>query len=249
MNNIKVSIIIPYFKKRKYIKNTLKSVINQSYKSFEVIIIYDDNDKNDLLYVKKLIKTDKRIKLLVNKKNLGAGKSRNIGIANAKGSYICFLDADDIWRTNKLQFQLNYMKKNNYLFTHTSYSIIKKNNKIISTRFAKSFGTYNDLLFSCDIGLSTVMIKKEIFKNKMYFPKTRTKEDFILWLKILKKNIKIFGIKKNLSYWINDSQSLSSDTLQKLIDGFKVYRVYMGYGYLKSIIYLFFLSLNYLKKL
>lgn len=245
----KISIIIPYYKKKKFFKKTINSIFLQTYKKFEVIIIYDDENLDELQLVKKLTKKDKRFKIIINKKNIGPGYSRNKGIKFSTGDYICFLDADDIWRTNKLQFQLNYMKKNNYLITHTSYSIINKNNKIISTRFAKSFGTYNDLLFSCDIGLSTVMIKKEIFKNKIYFPKTRTKEDFILWLNILKKNIKIFGIKKNLSYWINDSQSLSSDTLQKLIDGFKVYRVYMGYSYLKSIIYLFFLSLNYLKKL
>ena len=75
-----VSIIIPYFKKKKYIADTINSILNQTYKNFEIIIVYDDPEKKDLEYIKKLISTDNRVKLIVNEKNLGAGISRNIGI-------------------------------------------------------------------------------------------------------------------------------------------------------------------------
>ena len=92
------------------------------------------------------------------------------------------------------------------------------------------------------------MIKKEVFKKNIYFPKLRTKEDFVLWLRILKKNIEIFGIKNNLCYWTKNNQSLSSNNFQKLIDGYRVYKIYMNYSFLKSIIYLFILSLNFVKK-
>lgn len=247
MNNIKVSVIIPYFKKRKYIKNTLRSVINQSYKSFEVIIIYDDNDKNDLLYVKKLVKTDKRIKLLVNKKNLGAGRSRNIGIANAKGSYICFLDADDIWKKNKLLTQLNFMTKNNHLISHTSYEIIKKN-KVLEKRIARNFLNFKSLLKSCDIGLSTVMISKKVFKKNIKFSNLKTKEDFILWLEILKLNYVIYGLDKVLVRWQKTEGSLSSSIIQKLSDSYVVYNKFIKFNPVKSVYYTLLLSINFLKK-
>ena len=104
---IDVSVIIPYYKKLNFIKKTLRSIKNQTYKNLEIIIIYDDQDLFDLKYIKKLIKTDCRIKLVVNKNPLGAGLSRNLGIKIAKGSFVAFIDADDLWKKNKIQLQLD----------------------------------------------------------------------------------------------------------------------------------------------
>ena len=91
-----VSVIIPYFKKRKFFLTTLKSVLNQSYKNFEIIIVYDDEDLSEYNFLKKVIKNKKKIKLFKNKKNLGVGLSRNYGIKKSKGKYIAFIDADDL---------------------------------------------------------------------------------------------------------------------------------------------------------
>jgi len=242
-----VSVIIPYFRKKKYFLKTLNSVINQSFKKIEIILIYDDKNKKDLTYVKKIIKKDKRIKLIVNKTNYGAGISRNIGIKFSKGKYISFLDADDVWLRNKLKIQFNYMKKNNLNFTHTSYKIIDENSNYISQRKARNFMSVNDLIKSCDIGLSTVMIKRKLLNQKS-FPKLKTKEDYVLWLKLLSKNVKIYGIKDNLVLWRKVKNSLSSSFFQKMIDGFRVYNTYMRYNFLKSLFFLFFLSFNYLRK-
>ena len=107
----KVSVIIPYFRKKSFVKKTLFSVLKQSYKNFEVIIIYDDINQSDLKYIKKLSKIDKRIKLFINKKNIGAGPSRNKGIFKARGKFISFIDADDVWKINKLKLQVNFMEK------------------------------------------------------------------------------------------------------------------------------------------
>ena len=243
-----VSVVIPYFKKREYINKCIQSVLRQNYKNFEIIIIYDDQDYSDLSYLKSIAKKNKRIQLIINSKSLGAGLSRNKGIKIAKGKFIAFLDADDYWDKNKLKFQLKFMKKNNYLVSHTSYQIIDKKDKNISSRVAKNFFRLEDLLYSCDIGLSTMMLKKNIFSKNIRFPNIKTKEDFILWLNILKKKIPILGYNKKLTYWRKLDNSLSSSTFQKLFDGFKVYYVYMNYSFVKSIFYLFCLSINFLKK-
>ena len=158
-----VSIIIPYYKNIKWISKTLNSVYKQTFKNFEVIIVYDNQDKYELNLLKKLIKNKKKINLILNKKNLGAGKSRNKGAKIAKGKYIAFLDSDDVWKKNKLKQQLNFMKKNKLDISHTTYSIINDKNKILSYREASKKSSYSNLLNSCDIGLSTVIIKKKTF--------------------------------------------------------------------------------------
>lgn len=243
-----VSIIIPYYKKREFIADTLKSVLKQTYKNFELIIIYDDEEKEDLSFIKKLASIDKRIILMINKKTLGAGLSRNKAIKRSKGSYISFIDADDLWKINKLDLQIKFMKKNNFLISHTNYKIINKQSKILYSRVARDFNNINELLKSCDIGLSSVVVKKEILIGNCLFAGLKTKEDFVLWLNILKKNIKIGSIKKNLMYWRKLDNSLSSSILQKLIDGFNVYNKYMKFNWIKSLYFLFHLSLNYLRK-
>ncbi len=242
-----VSVIIPYYRKKQYISRTLKSVINQSYKKLEIIIIYDDDNKEELKFLKQITLKDRRIKILVNKKNLGVGLSRNKGIKKSRGEYIAFLDADDFWLKDKIKNQISFMKRKEITFSHTSYSIVDSQNMIISKRNAKNFLRLNDLIKSCDIGLSTVMIKKNHLKTNK-FPNLKTKEDFVLWLKLLSKNVKIYGIDKNLVQWNKTKNSLSSSLIQKLLDGFKVYNYYMKFNFLKSFYYLFLLSLNYLKK-
>ena len=243
-----VSVIIPYFKKKKFIKEALKSVLKQSYKKLEIIIVYDDQDIKDLDYIKKLSNIDKRIKLIINLKTMGAGISRNIAIKKSKGKFISFLDSDDIWHKHKIKHQIYFMKNMKYLITHTSYKIIDKNKNVIGERVAKNFNNINDLLKSCDIGLSSVIVKRNILVNDCLFASLKTKEDFILWLSILKKNIKIGALKKNLMYWRNLDNSLSSSMFQKLIDGFKVYNSYMKFNWIKSLYFLICLSINFLKK-
>ncbi len=244
-----VSVIIPYFKKKDYIKKTIKSVKNQTYKKLEIIIIYDDEDKSDLRIIKDLQSLDSRIKIIINKKSLGAGRSRNVGIDSARGKFIAFLDADDLWKKNKIKLQLNYMIRNNIDISHTNYEILKtnqKNKKIIKSR---TFKHYKQLLSSCDIGLSTVMMKKRLISKKCKFPNLKTKEDFVLWLSILKRKNKIIAIDQNLTTWRKLNDSLSSSIFQKFKDGFTLYNQYMRFNILKSIFYLFILSINSLKKI
>ena len=241
-----ISIIIPYYKKKKYIEQTLRSILSQKYKNFEILIVYDDIDKEDLYSIKSLKKKDNRIKLFINSKNIGAGMSRNKAIKLSKGSYIAFIDADDLWHPNKLKTQVNYMIKKKILISHTSYNIIDRNNKKIGFRKAKKI-EHTDLLKSCDIGLSTVMIKKELLK-KNFFAKLKTKEDYVLWLSLSKKKYKFYPIRKSLTSWRSLDNSLSSSLFQKLFDGYFVYRKFLKQSYFRSLLSLFILSVNYLKK-
>tara|TARA_B110000971_G_scaffold220495_1_gene264232 strand:- start:1608 stop:2348 length:741 start_codon:yes stop_codon:yes gene_type:complete len=243
-----VSVIIPYYKKKLFIKETVNSVINQSYNNLEIIIIYDDKFMGDLEYIQEIERQDNRIRVIVNPQTLGAGQSRNIGITKAKGNYIAFLDADDIWKPNKVEQQISFMKKNGLKCSHTSYEIIKENNMSTGYRTARTFYNYEELIKSCDIGLSTVIIEKKIFTENCQFPKLKTKEDFVLWLKILKDKNVFGAIDKNLCCWRKSKDSLSSSVFQRLIDGFKVYYIYMNYNFYKSLYLLVCLSLNYLKK-
>ena len=248
INKDLVSIIIPYYKKKKYILKTINSILNQSYNQFEIIIIYDDENLSDLDYLEKSFKLEKKIKIIKNLKTIGAGFSRNKGIENAKGEFVAFIDADDIWKKNKLKNQINFMKKKNLKFSHTTYEIIDENDKVLGKRISRDFEKVDDLIKSCDIGLSTVILEKEIIDDQTKFPNLKTKEDFVLWLKILQKNILIRSFNETLTSWRKTDNSLSSSVIQKLIDAFKVYNYYMKFNFIKSSYYVLCLSINFLKK-
>ncbi len=243
-----VSVIIPYYRKKNFISFTIDSVLKQSYKNLEVIVIYDDEIDTDLELIKEIQRKDNRIIIIKNEKKMGAGISRNIGISNSKGKYIAFLDADDIWHTDKLKTQINFMEKHNISVSHTSYSIVNEDKKIIGKRIARNFHKLDELLKSCDIGTSTVVLKKTLINNDIVFAPLKTKEDFVLWLKLLKTKVKIYGLDEDLMLWTKSNHSLSSSTFQKIIDGFRVYHKYMNFGFLKSIYYLICLSINFIKK-
>ena len=240
-----ISIILPYYKKKKFISKTIKSILCQSHQKFELIIIYDDDNKKDLIYIRKLIKNIPNIKLIVNKNNIGVARSRNIGVLKSKGDYICFIDADDLWTKDKLKVQLEFMKKNQCYISHTHYKIININGKLIGMMKIKDILKYKDLIYSCDIGLSTVMINAKL-KSKIIFPNITTKEDFILWLKLSKK-YDFLGIPKYLVSW-RKGETSARYINQKLRDAFNLYSKYEKFTLFKSFLYVIILSFNYFKK-
>ena len=242
-----VSVIMPYYKKESYVEESIKSILNQSYQNFEIILINDDTKNKN--FINKFSKLDHRIRLVHNEHNLGAGLSRNRGVELSNGEYIAFCDCDDLWKNNKLELQLEFMKRLNFKFTFTSYDIIDENNNFIKYRKAPIYVDFQKLRNSCDIGLSTVMVRKDIFNNAEYqFANLRTKEDYVLWLKLAKDKIIMKSIQKNLTSWRKSKNSLSSSTIQKIIDGYRVYRVYLKYGRLKSLYCLVNLSINFIFK-
>ena len=252
----KVTVIIPYKENLNLLYHTIKSVFKQTYNNFEIILIFDNEDKTDLAEIKNFIKkcnknklSEINFKIIVNEKCLGAGYSRNIGIKKAKSKYIAFIDSDDLWKKKKLEIQISFMERKKQDFSHTSYYIIGHNGNIISSRVARKKINYKNLIQSCDIGLSTVAIRTKLLKqNNFYFPNIRTKEDYVLWLKLIRKKSYFVGINKKLTYYRKSKNSLSSNKLTSIINGYKVYRIYLNFGRLRSIYHLIILSLNYLKK-
>ena len=220
-----VSIVITYFNKKKYINKTLNSIFSQSYKNFEIILVYDDVNLYDLKFVNFLMIKFKKKKIIVNKKNIGVSKSRNKALKYCKGKYIAIIDADDLWKSNKLYEQTQFMEKNLALFSFTSYDVVNIKGKLIKKKHVFNDPSYDQLSKKNIIGLSTVMINKKIL-NHIKFPDLKTQEDFALWLNLLKKGIKLSHIPTALSSWRLTKNSLSSNNLQKILDAFKLYYFY-----------------------
>lgn len=242
-----VSVIMPYYKKKAFVERSINSVLRQTYKNHELIIIYDDSNLEDLFFLRKITR-EKKCKILLNKQNLGAGLSRNKGISAARGKYLAFIDADDTWSIRKLEKQIAFMRKKNLDVTHTSYKILNNRGEFLGFRKAKDL-VYKNLLKSCDIGLSTVILKKKILlDNSLKFTDLRTKEDYLLWLKISKLETKFYGLKNVLTIRKEVKNSLSSSIFQKIKDSYLVYNKYMNFSFSKSLFLVFQLSLFYLWK-
>ena len=233
MNSL-VSVIMPYYDKKDYFFESINSVLNQTHSKLEIIIIYDDQNREDLKYIENCIKNDLRVKIIFNEKNKGVAYSRNKAISIALGEYIAFLDCDDYWEKDKTEVQLNFMLNHGYDFSHTAYQIINYNGKIVGTIRARKTLKYKELLKSCDIGLSSVILKRKLLRD-MKFPELKTKEDFALWLSLAKKSVNLVGFDKYLMFWRKTPNSLSSSILQKLKDAFKVYYLYEKKNFFYSI--------------
>ena len=238
------TIVIPSYNRGHIVGRAIESVLNQSYSDFEIIVVDDGSTDNTKEVVCQYL--DSRINYFF-QENSGVSAARNTGSKLAKGDYIAFIDSDDIWYKNKIKIQIKFMTANKALFSFNSYNIINKENKIIGAIKAQKKIDYKSLLKSCDIGLSTVMFHKSL-KKYIIFPKLKTKEDYVVWLRLVKNKINLFGINNFLSAWRKVNNSLSSSVYQKMIDGYKVYRIYEKKSIISSIIFLFILSVSFIKK-
>jgi len=240
-----VSVIIPFYNNFSYFEKCIKSVLFQTYKKIEIIIINDGSHINNTKKLNKY-KKNKRINIINLKSNQGVSNARNVGIKNAKGEFIAFIDSDDEWKRTKIEYQLNIMKKNNLNFIHGSYDIVDENNKLLGRMKAKKLD-YSDLLSSCDIGLSTVMMDANICK-KIKFQKITTKEDYVYWLTLSKLLPKLNGYPKIVTLYRKRPNSLSSSLMTKFINAFYVYNKYENFNLFYSFFSVLRLSLSHIFK-
>ena len=222
MENELVSIIMPTYNCAKFIKETIESVLNQTYENWELVIVDDCSNDNTEEIVESF--NDKRIKYHKLEKNSGAAVARTTAMKMATGNYMAFLDSDDLWKKEKLEKQLEFMKKNNYNFTCTAYEQIdeegNKLNKVIKT---KKKANYNRILLDCPVGNSTVMYNVDNL-GKFEVPNIRKRNDDALWLQILKKEKFIYGMPDVLVEYRIRNNSISSNKLSLIKYHWQLYR-------------------------
>ena len=212
MNNL-VSIVTPLYNTEKYIGETIESVINQSYKNWEMIIIDDVSTDNSCKIVEEYIVKDQRIKLLKNKKNSGVSITRNVGIKEAKGKYIVFLDADDLFMPDKLRKQVNFMEINNFLLTQTAYEKVNEDGSLRGIVMFPKLLTYHDSLKGNLMKCFAVMINQEKL-GKRYFETYKLSEDHVYWLDLLKDVEGCYGIEEILGKYRIIENSRSSNKIE-----------------------------------
>lgn len=217
-----ISIITPTYNCGKFIGETIETVLNQTYKNWEMIIV-DDESKDNTEEVVSTYK-DPRIKYIRLTEKSGAAIARTRAMQEAKGKYMAFLDSDDLWKSNKLEAQIKFMKKNNYNFVCSSYEQIdeqgNKNGKIIK---CKKKVDYNGVLLSCPVGNSTVMYNVQKL-GKFEVPNIRKRNDDALWLKMLKKERYIYGQDEVLMEYRIRQNSISSNKLDLVKYHWYLYR-------------------------
>lgn len=243
MNNTLVSIITPSYNSEKFIAQTIESVLAQSYPNWEMIIIDDLSQDKSTEIIKKYMLHESRIKFVSLDKNSGPAIARNRGIEEAKGRYIAFLDADDIWLPHKLERQITFMSQYDLAFTYSSYHLIDEENNNLGTFTTKEYVRYTDLLKTCSIGcLSAIYDVKKL--GKVYMPLIRKRQDYGLWLKILREVKETRGILEPLAVYRILKNSVSSNKLKAAQYQWKIYREIEELNILKSLYYFIHYAVN-----
>lgn len=217
----KVSIIIPFLNRQNLVFRAIKSAQCQTHKNIEIILI-NDGSNEETKELEKYIKADERIKYIKLDKNFGTGYARNIGIKNATGEYIAFLDSDDEFLNMKIEKQLKLLLKNEALFSHTSYIKREENSseEIINTGKVNGI-IYPQIIGSCAIATPTVMIKTQyLMENNFYYQGNLSLgEDICFYIKIL-ENVNVIGIEEPLSI-VNVNSASSAYNYKKQLEGLK----------------------------
>ncbi len=197
-----VSIVTPVYNSTEYLAVTIQSVINQTYTHWEHILVNDCSTDNSVQIIEKIAANEPRVKLLHLPNNMGSGPARNLAIKEAKGKYIAFLDSDDYWVPEKLAMQVKFMEENNIAFSHSSYGYWdEEGNEIRKPFLVSSYPiSYTHLLKRTEISCLTAIYNQQTI-GKMYMPDLRRKQDYALWLSILKKGYKSYPQQEVLAYY------------------------------------------------
>lgn len=202
---IEVSVVIPCFDAEATIGPCIDSVLAQSFEDFEILVV--DDGSADATVARLSDYDDSRIRIIKLGANSGSpAVPRNVGIREAQGAWIAFLDADDLWHPQKLEKQIRFMKKNGYRFTCTDY-IVRTADGTEHVRQARVKATLSDLLRLNTVGCSSVLIAKELIR---YFEfRDRPQEDFDLWLQILGQQEHVYGLNEALTVYVKRKNSRS----------------------------------------
>lgn len=234
MNKPLVSVIMPAYNAANYISEAIASVQNQNYKNWELFVIDDASTDETCSLVENIIKLEPRIQLLKNLKNEGAGTTRNKGIAATKGDFIAFLDADDLWLPEKLEVQIKFMKENQLAMSFSSYYLISEKGAYLSKGIlALPKLSYKKLLKANYVGNLTGMY--DVLKTgKIYSPLLRKRQDWALWLSVLKKVKIAEGIQQPLACYRIRKNGISTNKWALIKYNYQVYNRFLNFGVIKS---------------
>lgn len=219
----KVSIIVPVYNAENYIEQTIKSVLAQSYENWELLLAENGSKDKSVEKIKQF--DDPRIRLIIMDGNVGAANARNEGMRQATGTYVGYIDADDLWHADKLKKQIAFMEEKDAAFSFTGYEFGDENavgtGKVVKV---PSTLTYKQALSNTTIFTSTVMFDtRKIAKNKLYMPNVKS-EDSALWFRVLREGFIAYGLNENLVTYRRPANSLSSNKLEAMRRIWNLYR-------------------------
>lgn len=232
---MELSIIMPAYNAEKTISKSIRSIQNQTFTEWELIIV-DDSSTDDTILVIREFLDDPRIVLLKNDSNIGAGPSRNRALDVCKGLYIAFCDSDDSWLENKAELQINFMRTNHIKISFTSYMKVGLNYSYIVEALPQV--DYYKLLENNWIGCLTVMYEKRYFVRHR-FPELRKRQDWGMWISMLRSGVKAYSISEPLAIYNVRSNSLSNSNRFSLVTiTWRFYKTHLGFSGSISVLYL-----------
>lgn len=239
-----VSVIIPIYNSSLHIEECLNSVINQSYKNLEILVIDDCSSDNSVDIVKGF--NDKRIKIIRLKKHCGVSKARNTGITASKGRYICFLDSDDYWTLDKIEKQIEFMQSNKYSFVFSDYYFLRKGRR---HRARTPFSVdYVGALKNTTIFTSTVMIDTDLIDKKhIKMPNFKIGQDSACWWSILKKGYIAYSLREPLATYRVRDGFVSLYRIKRLLGAWKIYSS-QNLSFIKKLYYYIYHIVNAIKR-
>lgn len=233
-----VSVITPVFNCSRFIGKSIESVQAQTHVDWELICVDDGSTDGSGEIVQSYAERDSRIRLIRLDVNSGAAVARNAGLESASGRYIAFLDSDDLWLPLKLEIQLDFMQKNNVAFSFSAYARIDEENKVICTVGVPPQASYRELLKTSVIGCLTAVYDSAFF-GKVPMPLTRKRQDFALWLQLLKRVDIACGIPEVLALYRVRPGSMSANKLDAARYTWNIYRKVEGLGFWLSCYYFY----------
>lgn len=231
-----VSILTPTFNTEKFIRATIESVQNQSYSNWEMILVDDASTDQTVSIIEEFAQNDSRIKLFKLEKNSGNGFARNIALEKASGKYIAYLDADDLWFPEKLDKQIRFLKTKNLPFTFSFYDCINDDGNNLKRRVETPVPlTYKELFFCNYVGNLTAIYDVDFF-GKIKLESSQKRQDWRLWLTILKQIKTAEAIRESLAFYRIRKDSISSSKFKLIKHNFGVYREFHGYNLVYSVL-------------
>ncbi len=222
--SVLISIVMPNYNGRRFLKESIESVRRQTYTDWELLVVDDGSTDGSEEIVTAISKEDTRIHLLRCPKNQGVALTRNLGIQKAKGAYIALLDNDDTWEPEKLEKQLELLEKTKAEIAYCSYDFMDEQGESIKRPFVVPETTdFDHMLVSSVISCSTAMIRSDVLKAHPFDP-SYYHEDFVLWMELLKIPCQAVGNREVLAHYRQTQGSRSNNKKNAAYERWKVYR-------------------------